>query len=363
MKTNVFFSKLQGKKDDAKLHTVSEFCRIVANDCCIDIYGYFSRFYSAYISDIENEKKNENENRNDFLLRVQRKAENKIKRMKTAELRESNLFKIFSSKNQLFKLIRTISPCFYDENGNHQFARIFRVATNTSKLTREQIADLLESGNIILNLDIPGGKKVEIVTKLYQTENGLYSETLTKGYYYNKLGETRKQRKEKFAELKESSVFFWDKDNNICTLKPYDKMNFQMLYSYISEYAQRENFARVQTQQQKEKKIKSQKETIKANSHFDEQISKSFNKLFEYRNKVKLEHKNTYIQDENTRNLVTANFIKLITEYKLACKKRFPDWKESENDFLADTKTVFSNLTEIPLQTKKTTKKTTKKVA
>lgn len=362
MKTSVFFSKLQGKRDDAKFHSVAEFCRIVSNDCAADIYGYFSRFYAAYIADVEKEKKSEGETRDEFTKRVLRKAETKVKSMKTAELKETALYKTFSSKNQLFKLVRTISPCFYDEDGKHLFARIQRIAINTSKLTREQITDYLEQGYIVITLDIPNGKKVEIVTRLQKTENGVFSESLTKGYFYNKLEETRKQRKEKFADLEDSTVFFFDEDNNICTLKEYDKMNFTLLYSYVSEYAQRENFARVQTQQQMEKKVKAQKDTLKANQRFDEKISVAFNKLLDYRNKVNQEYKGQYITNENNRNLVTANFIKLITEYKAACQKRFADWKENENEFLTDTKQVFTILTTAKIE-KKTGKKTAKKKA
>ena len=76
-----------------------------------------------------------------------------------------------------------------------------------------------------------------------------------------------------------------------------------------------------------------------------------------YRNKVSKEHNNQFITDENKRNLVVAGFIKLTTEYKAACQKRFADWKESENEFLKDTAKVVHALTIQPVQPKAATKK------
>lgn len=374
MKAKVNFSKLQGRNDDKKFHSVAEFCRIVANDCTTDIYGYFTSFYAAFLADTTSEKKHESENNDDFKNRVLRNAFQRVKSTPTKELKESALYKTFSSKNQLFKLVRSIMPAFYDEDCNHKFAKVQKVAFNTSKLSRERVEELVSTGYKVFTLDIPAekcnhpnGKKVEIVTKVFKTENGSFDAELTKGYYYNLLDESRKQRKEKFAEFKESSVFFFDENDNICTLVENDKMNFATLYAFMSEYAQRENFAKVENQQQKEKQRKSLLNLFKANKKLDANVSKSFNALLDFRNKVVAENDNAFIADENKRNLVVAGFIKLTTEYKAACQKRFADWKESENPFLQDTANVVRMLTIQPAKKatgkKATTKKETKKVA
>ena len=368
MKTKVNFSVSQGRKDDKKFHSVSEFCRIVANDCTNDIYGYFTSFYAAFLADTSNEKKHESESNTDFKNRVLRVSFQRVKSISTKDLKESTLYKTFSSKNQLFKLIRSIMPAFYDDENNHKFAKVQKIAFNTSNLTKEQIQNFLDAGYKLVVLDIPAGKcnqpkgkVIEIITKHFKTENGVFDEYLTKGWYYNKLDdETRKQRKEKFADMKESTIYFFDEKENICTLVENDKMNFQTMYSYISEYAQRENFAKVESQQQKEKKTNFQKKQMKNNQKFDDEISRTFNKLLEYRNKVSKEHKNQYITEENDRNLVLAGFIKYTTEYKKACQKRFENWNENENEFLKDTGKVVHILTNKPV-TKETTKKTTKK--
>ena len=381
MKTKVNFSKLQGRNDDKKFHSVAEFCRIVSNDCTNDIYGYFTSFYAAFLADTTSEKKHESETNNDFKNRVLRNAFQRVKSTPTKELKESALYKTFSSKNQLFKLVRSIMPAFYDNDYNHKFAKVQKVAFNTSKLSRERLNDLVSVGYKVFTLDIPAGKcnqpkgkVVEIVTKHFKTENGIFDIDWTKCYYYDLLDESRKQRKEKFAEMKESSVFFFDENDNICTLVENDKLNFATLYAYISEYAQIENFAKVENQQQKEKQRKTLLNLFKANKKLDASVSKSFNALLDFRNKVVAENNNAFIADEIQRNLVVAGFIKLTTEYKAACQKRFADWKESENPFLQDTAKVARLLTIQPAPTKKdatkeastkkgATKKETKKAA
>ena len=352
MKTKVNFSKMQGRKDDKKFHSVAEFCRIVANDCVNDVYGYFMSFYAAFVADTSNERKHESETTNDFYNRVLRNSLQSVKSMSTKELKESALYKTFSSKNQLFKLLRTIMPAFYDVESNHKFAKVQKIAFNTSKLSRERLNDMIETGYKVLTLDIPkdnanypNGKRIEIVTKHFKTENGLFDETLTKGYYYNLLSETRKQRKENFADMKESTTFFFDANDNVCTLVENDKMNFATLYAFMSEYAQRENFAKVENQQQKERQKKTLFNLWKSNKKLDASVSKTFNALLDFRCKVVAENNNAFIADENKRNLVVANFIKLTTEYKAACQKRFVDWKENENGFLQDTANVVRLLT------------------
>ena len=367
MKTNVRFSKMQGRNDDKKFHSVAEFCRIVANDVNTDIYGYFANFYAAFIADTLQEKKRTEESQNDFIKRVMNKAYQTAKSTPTKELKETELYKTFSSKNQLFKLVRTISPCFYDENGKHLFAKVQKVAFNTGKLSKETLSEYVKTGYQVFTLDIPAdtnknfpkGKKVEICTKVFKTENGVFDICLSRGLYYQNLENTRKQRKEKFANLYESSIFFFDDNDNICTLVENDKMNFATLYAYVSEYAQLQNIEKVSLQQQKEKKEKFQKETIKNQFKFDAAISKAFNALLSYRNKVSKEHNYQFIADENQRNLVVAGFIKLTTEYKAACQKRFADWKESENEFLKDTAKVVHALSIQPEQPKAATKKKT----
>lgn len=370
MKTKVNYSKMQGRKDDKKFHSVAEFCRIVANDCTTDIYGYFVNFYAAFVADTSNERKHESETTNDFNNRVLRNALQAVKSMPTKELKESTLYKTFSSKNQLFKLVRSIMPAFYDTDNNHKFAKVQKVAFNTSKLSRERLNDMVSTGYKVLTLDIPkenanypNGKRVEIVTKHFKTENGLFDETLTKGYYYNLLSENRKQRKENFADMKESATFFFDANDNICTLVENDKLNFASLYAFVSEYAQRENFAKVENQQQKEKQRKVLFNLWKANKKLDASVSKTFNALLDFRCKVVAENNNTFIADENKRNLVVANFIKLTTEYKAACQKRFADWKESENGFLQDTANVVRLLTIQPAPKTDAKKASTKKGA
>lgn len=365
MKTKVNFSKLQGRKDDTRFHSVAEFCRIVANECRNDIYGYFSSFYAAFVADTSTERKHESETNNDYRNRILRNAFQLVKSTPTKELKESTLYKTFSSKNQLFKLVRSISPAFYDTDLNHKFAKQQIIAFNTSKLTTERINEMLATGYKVVSLDIPkgvnvyfpNGKQLEIITKHFRTENGAFCEDETKGYYYNLLSETRKQRKEKFAEMKESSVFYLDKNENICTLVEHDKLNFATLYAYVSEYAQRENFAKVENQQQKERQKKVLFDMWKASKKLDASVSKAFNSLLDFRNKVAKEHKYAYIADENTRNLVVAGFIKLTTEYKAACQKRFADWKENENPFLQDTGKVLKVLTIQPAQPKADAKK------
>lgn len=365
MKTNVRFSKMQGRNDDKKFHSVAEFCRIVANDVNTDIYGYFASFYAAFIADTLQEKKRTEESQNDFIKRVMNKAYQTAKSTPTKELKETELYKTFSSKNQLFKLVRTISPCFYDENGKHLFAKVQKVAFNAAKLSTEKINDFIKVGYVSVVLDIPvgkyfpNGKQMTILTKCYKTENGIFDNDATLQHYYNNLSTERKQRKDKFADLKGSAIYFLDDNDNICTLVENDKMNFATLYAYVSEYAQLQNIEKVSLQQQKEKKEKFQKETIKNQFKFDAAISKAFNALLSYRNKVSKEYNNQFIADENKRNLVVAGFIKLTTEYKAACQKRFTDWKESENEFLKDTAKVVHALTIQPVQPKAATKKKT----
>ena len=362
MKTNVRFSTLQGRKDDAKIHSVAEFCRIVANDVNVDVYGYFASFYAAFIADTSSERKHESESGSEYVKRVMNNAYMKAKSTPTKVLKETELFKVFSSKNQLFKLVRTISPCFYDTENKHQFAKNKVIAFNAEKFSTEKINDFVTAGYVSVVLDIPvskyfpNGKQLTILTKCYKTENGTFSNDATLQHYYTNLSEERKQRKEKFADIAESSVYYLDANENICTLVANDKMNFRLMYAYISEYAQR-NIAKVSLQQEKERKENFQKKTLKAQQKFDAGISKAFNTLLDYRNKVAKENKNQYIADENARNLVVAGFIKLTTEYKVACQKRFADWKETENEFLKDTGKVVQLLTIQPVQPKAASKK------
>ena len=377
MKANVRFSTLQGRKDDAKFHTTAEFCRIVANDVIQDIYGYFTSFYAAFIADTMQERKHESESSNDFVKRVMNKAYQTAKSTPTKVLKETELYKTFCSKNQLFKLVRTIAPCFYDAEQKHQFAKREIIAFNAVKFSSEKLQEYKDDGYQVVELDIkkdenanfPNGKKVTIVTKQFKLVDSAFSETETKRFFCSNLQETRKQRKEKFAELAESSVFYFDANDNVCTLKAYDKMNFQIMYAYVSEYAQRKNIEKVSLQQEKEKKANFQKKTMKAQQKFDAEITRTFNALLSFRNKTAKEHNNQYIADENARNLVVAGFIKLTTEYKAACQKRFADWKESENPFLHDTGIVVRTLTTEPVQPKAaskkkaSTKKETKKAA
>lgn len=358
MKTNIRFSKLQGRKDDKKFRSVAEFCRIVANDVNLDIYGYFTSFYAAFIADTSSERKHQSESGNDFLKRVMNNAFMKAKSTPTKVLKETELYKVFCSKNQLFKLIRTISPCFYDTDNKHQFAKNKVVAFNAAKFSTEKINDFIEAGYVSVMLDIPeskyfpNGKQLTILTKCYKTENGSFSNDATLQHYYAKLSTERKQRKEKFSEITESSIYYLDANENICTLVAKDEMNFETMYAYISEYAQRQNIAKVSLQQEKERKENFQKKTLKAQQKFDAGISKAFNALLDFRNKVAKENNFQYIADENARNLVVAGFIKLTTEYKAACQKRFADWKESENPFLQDTGKVVQLLTIAPVQPK-----------
>lgn len=370
MKANVRFTKLQGRTDDKKFHSVSEFCRIVANDVNLDVYNYFVSFYAAFIADTNKETKHTTESNDDFVKRVMNKAFNAAKNTPTSQLKETDLYKIFSSKNQLFKLIRTISPAFYDDDFKHQFAAKKMIAQNTAKISSEKVKDLEKSGAKRFTLKVqtgviesvtgvkePAYKVVELVTKDFKTIGGVYSESMTNRYYLDNFAKQRKQRKEKFADLKESSVFFFDSNDNVCTLVSKDQMNFSLMYAYVSEYAQRENFAKVDLQQQKEKKEKQQKETIKNNRKFDAAISKAFNALLEYRNKVAKKYSLQYISDDNNRNLVVAGFIKHTTEYKAACQKRFSNWCESDNEFLKDCAKVLHALTKEPAAANKDQKK------
>lgn len=346
MKTKLNYSKYQGRLDDKKFHSVSEFCRIVANDTNLDCYGYFSNFYASFIADSMQTKKHESENANEYRNRVLRNAFQKVKSMSTKELKGTELFKIFSSKNQLFKLIRSISPCFYNQDGKHKFAKRTIIAFNTSKQTKERTNEMIHSGYKVLTLDIPktdnfpNGKKVEIVTKYFVTEDGVYNEFLSKGEFYGRLDNVRKQRKDKFAECKESPEFFFDANDNIVTLTESDKMNFATLYAYISEYAQIENFKKVETIQETEKRKKTLLNLWNANKKLDTKVSLAFNKVLDYRTKVQTEFKNAYIQDDCKREIVLGTFTKLLAEYKNECKKRFTDWNESENEFISDTAKV-----------------------
>lgn len=355
MKTKINFSKLQGRNDDKKFHSVAEFCRIVANDCANDIYGYFTSFYAAFVADTSSAKKDANESISDFQKRVLRNAFQSVKSTPTKELKESALYKTFSSKNQLFKLVRSIMPAFYDAENNHKFAKVQTIGFNAEKLSSERINEMKETGYKVITLQ-RNNKNVSIITKHFKTEDGVFSQSETEKYFFEQRKAQRKQRVNKFADMIESSVFFFDANENVCTLVENDKMNFATLYAYVSEYAQRENFAKVENQQQKEKQRKTLLNLFKVNKKLDASVSKSFNALLDFRNKVVAENNNAFIADENQRNLVVAGFIKLTTEYKAACQKRFTDWKESENPFLQDTANVVRLLTIQPA-TKKETKK------
>ena len=363
MKTKLNYSKYQGRLDDKKFHSVSEFCRIVSNDTNLDVYGYFSNFYASFIADTMQTKKHESENANEYRQRILRNAFQKVKSIPTKELKETELFKIFSSKNQLFKLIRSISPCFYDQDGKHKFAKRTIIAFNTSKQTKERTNDMISSGYKVVTLDIPktanfpNGKKVEIVTKYFKTENGVFDENLTKGEFYNRLDIVRKQRKDKFSECKESSEFFFDENDNIVTLTENDKMNFATLYAYISEYAQIENFKKVESIQETEKRKKTLLNLWNANKKLDAKVSVSFNKVLDYRTKVQSEYKNTYILDDCKREIVLGTFTKLLAEYKNECKKRFTEWNESGNEFISDTVKVIRTLCMDKPKEKKQTRK------
>ena len=346
MKTKLNYSKYQGRLDDKKFHSVAEFCRLVANDTVLDVYGYFSNFYASFIADTMKTQKHESENANEYRQRVLRNAFNQVKSTPTKVLKETELYKIFASKNQLFKLIRTISPCFYDLDGNHKFAKRTIVAFNTSKITKERTNDMINSGYKVVTLDIPktanfpNGKKVEIITKHFKTENGVFDKDLTLGEFYNRLDKVRKQRKDKFSELKETPEYFFDDNDNVVTLTENDKMNFVTLYAYISEYAQIENFKKVATIQENEKRQKSLLNLWNATKKLDTKVSIAFNKVLDYRTKVQSEYKNAYIQDDCKREVVLGMFTKLLAEYKAECKKRFADWNESENAFISDTSKV-----------------------
>lgn len=363
MKAKVYFSKVQGRNDDKKFHTVAEFCRIVANDVVTDLNGYFLNFYAAYIADTTESKKADSETSADFQNKVFRKAFQDAKSTPVKELQDTELYKIFSSKNQLFKLVRSIMPAYYDAEGCHKFAKSKILAFKKSKLSLEHSNEMQETGYFVIAI-----KETEYLTKHYQTKDGVFDKDATEKHYTEKLQEQRKQRKVKFSEMTESSIFYLDANDNICTLVDNDKMNFATLYAYVSEYSQRENYTKIATQQQKEKQRKQQLNLLTSTKKLDEKVSSAFNKLLSFRTKVKAEYKNQYIADENKRNLVLADFIRYTTEYKAACQKRFADWKENENPFLQDTGKVVRMLTTQPAvktAAKKTasTKKETKKAA
>lgn len=355
MKTNLTFSNLQGRKDDAKLHTVSEFCRIVANETATDLYGYFSNFYAAFLADSYKEQKQENETVSDFRNRLMRKAFQQVKSTKTSDLKNTDLYKIFVSKNQLFKLVRTISPCFYDDEMKHKFAKRKVIAFNTKNLTSEQVKDYTNVGYKVFTLKLEQGVKVfEFITKEFKTVDGAFSANETADFYTLMLNKQRKQRKDKFEEIKETGVYFFDAKENISTMVEHDKMNFRTMYTYISEYAQKQNFEKVQNQQDKERREKTQKDMMKASKKLDAAVSTAFNKLLDW--KMKAQQENGYITDETKRNLLQADAIRLTALYKDACRKRFADWNEAENGLLSDVSVLVRKLTIDAPKAKKTTK-------
>lgn len=356
MKTKVTYSTFQGKKDDVKFHSVSEFCRLVANETLTDCYGYFVNFYAAFIADSSNEKKQENETVLDFRNRVMRKAFQQVKSTKTSDLKETELYKIFSSKNQLFKLVRTIAPCYYDNEMKHKFAKRKILALNVAKLNSEQITDYKNTGYKEIALK-QGNKEMRFITKHFNTLDGVFSSDETEKHFSAMLQQVRKQRKDKFAELKETGIYFFDANENICTMFEYDKMNFATMYTYVSEYAQKQNFEKVKNQQEKEKKTKFQLDILKSNRKLDAEISKAFNKLLDFKNKLNKEYKE-YITDETKRNLLQAESIKLVTIYKDAIKKRFGDFNENENSFLCEIANMMRKLTiDAPKQKQSNSKK------
>lgn len=356
MKTKVTYSAFQGKKDDAKFHSVSEFCRLVANETSTDCYGYFMNFYAAFLADSSNEKKQENETVSDFRNRVMRKAFQQVKSTKTSELKETELYKIFSSKNQLFKLVRTIAPCYYDGEMKHKFAKRKIIALNVAKLNSEQITEYKNTGfkEITLQHD---NKEMRFITKHFKTLEGAFSSDETEKYFSAMLQQVRKQRKDKFAELKETGIYFFDANENICTMFEYDKMNFATMYVYISEYAQKQNFEKVKNQQENEKRTKTQLNLLRANKKLDTAISTAFNKLVDFKMQTSKEYKE-YITDETKRNLLQAQSMKLVTLYKDAIKKRIGDFNENENGLLSDIANMMRKLTiDAPKQKRSNSKK------
>lgn len=360
MKTKVNYSAFQGKKDDAKMHSVSEFCRLVANETVLDCYGYFMNFYAAFLADSSNEKKQENETVSDFKNRVMRKAFQQVKSTKTSELKETELYKIFSSKNQLFKLVRTIAPCYYDDEMKHKFAKRKIIALNIAKLNSEQITEYKNTGYKEITLK-QENKEMRFITKHFKTLDGSFSSDETENYFSAMLQQVRKQRKDKFAELKETGIYFFDANENICTMFEYDKMNFATMYVYISEYAQKQNFEKVQNQQEKEKRKKMQLSLLKSNKKLDAAISTAFNKLVDFKMQALKEYKE-YITDETKRNLLQAQSMKLVTLYKDAIKKRFGNFNEKENGFLSDVANMMRKLTiDAPKQKRSNSKKNSPK--
>lgn len=335
MKAKVTFSKIRGKQDDQKLHSVAEFCRIVANECSRDIYGYFSSFYSAFIADTMLVKRNENENTKSYHQRVLAAAEKHTKSTSTKDLQNSDLYQIFSSKNQLFKLCRTILPAFYTEEMQHRFAKVAKVAFFADNYTKEEQKDLFADFYLI-TLQIDGKEKD------YYTKKVLYTDTKvdqkkTAARFAELLQAERKQRKANFAEMKESSIYFVDtKTQNICTLVDHDKLNFQTLYSLVSEYAQRKNFDKVASQQEREKNKKAQKEIIAANQRNFDRVAGAFSDLLKYKNDQINKYKGAYIADDAARLKVEAGFIEREKKYINLCCKSFESFNAKENPFLAD---------------------------
>ena len=90
MKTKLNYSKYQGRLDDKKFHSVAEFCRLVANDTVLDVYGYFSNFYASFIADTMKTQKHESENANEYRQRVLRNAFNQVKSTPTKVLKETD---------------------------------------------------------------------------------------------------------------------------------------------------------------------------------------------------------------------------------------------------------------------------------
>lgn len=343
-KVKTMFSKMQGKRDDAKFKTVAEFCRVVANETLKDCYGYFTSFYAAFIADTLYVRRDANETTQQHKERVLQKALQLAKSTPTKELKQHFLYGVFSSKNQLFKLVRNIAPAYYNDKNKHLFAKQKTVAFNAAKYTSETAKEMQNNGFQLITLQ-RNGKEIVLLTKRVLTKDGIFSVEKTLSHYNEKLQEKRMQRKERFAEMKETTVYYWDANDNICTLVADDKLNFEMLYTYISEYAQRNNFERVQLSSDKEAKRNRQRKLIASIQKQDEKVSKTFAELLQYRNNVNKENNGLFVEDETKRQLIIANFVRMVALYKDACNKRFENWDEKENGFLQDTFAVWDKLT------------------
>lgn len=226
MKTmTLSIAKKVGRILDQNSKTVKGFVNIVNNE--ISINGTKSEFFlsafGALYSETECIVKTSGlkETKQEKTNRLIKNGLDLVKQLSEKQKKESGIFKVLSDKENLFVLLRNNLPCIYVDN-KQLFAKVAKVAYNKATLNEEQITKFENSDNYKeISCLQKTGAKVELFVKSDYLDIFDQKGTLT--------NETIKSRTKTGNEIGDNRKYWFDKNQNVCCLVPFDCCNWSIL--------------------------------------------------------------------------------------------------------------------------------------